>query len=374
MPPRKTRNSLKTTEKEKPKAKGLHWTMKLSVSMIFIALSFVYLPNFWWHLFMVVDWCTPWEMFNDPYIAKYHEFLMDRLPVRPELPAIEIPLSEATADVVYERSNGYITPIIIRGAVANVSAITKWTDKQFWLDNYADTDVMCKFVGGVDNPSCTIKEAMGEAENSERTYISGESRIFTKHPELLDMVDSPFVESLIKGTRLFTQIFMGYPKMGSDIHAAVGCNVFRQIAGTKKWWLIPVSQTPYVFASLNANGFSSHTKTMVGKQNEKASEWLEKIERYTVTLEPGDVLLNTAWYWHGILNFGEDPDELVIGVPTRYRTSVFTSLRANTILSLLAGYAIQTNVGLDNFLGNADEFQAGIELARRKRGEQTLKK
>ena len=129
MPPRKTRNSLKTTEKEKPKAKGLHWTMKLSVSMIFIALSFVYLPNFWWHLFMVVDWCTPWEMFNDPYIAKYHEFLMDRLPVRPELPAIEIPLSEATADVVYERSNGYITPIIIRGAVANVSAITKWTDK-----------------------------------------------------------------------------------------------------------------------------------------------------------------------------------------------------------------------------------------------------
>ena len=188
------------------------------------------------------------------------------------------------------------------------------------------------------------------------------------------MVDSPFVESLIKGTRLFTQIFMGYPKMGSDIHAAVGCNVFRQIAGTKKWWLIPVSQTPYVFASLNANGFSSHTKTMVGKQNEKASEWLEKIERYTVTLEPGDVLLNTAWYWHGILNFGEDPDELVIGVPTRYRTSVFTSLRANTILSLLAGYAIQTNVGLDNFLGNADEFQAGIELARRKRGEQTLKK
>merc|ERR1711981_176066 len=118
------------------------------------------------------------------------------------------------------------------------------------------------------------------------------------------------LDSLVPGVdgekRVFTQIFMGFPGMGSDIHAAVGCNIFRQITGRKKWWLIPNSYTPYVYASLNPNGFSSHTKTKVGKGDEDPSWWLSKMERYTVILEPGDVLINTAWYWHGIENLGDD--------------------------------------------------------------------
>eukprot|EP01034_Spumella_vulgaris_P045850 gene45850-57147_t len=106
--------------------------------------------------------------------------------------------------------------------------------------------------------------------------------------------------------------------MGSDIHCAMGCNMFRMIAGRKEWTLIPPSQTPYLMASLNQNGFSAHTLTTIGKGNEMQSEWMKKIERYTVTLEPGDMLLNTPWYWHGIRNLGDDPNELSIGVPTRY--------------------------------------------------------
>jgi hypothetical protein len=68
------------------------------------------------------------------------------------------------------------------------------------------------------------------------------------------MVKSDFIDSLAPGPRVFTQIFMGFSGMGSDVHSAMGCNIFRQIAGRKKWWLIPQSQTAFVFSSLNQNG------------------------------------------------------------------------------------------------------------------------
>jgi hypothetical protein len=70
------------------------------------------------------------------------------------------------------------------------------------------------------------------------------------------------------------------------------------MAGTKKWWFVPPSQTPFVLPSINVNGFSAHTHTMVGKMGETASPWMSKIERYTATLRPGDAVINPPWFWH----------------------------------------------------------------------------
>ena len=168
---------------------------------------------------------------------------------------------------------------------------------------------------------------------------------------------------------------MGFPGMGSDVHAAVGCNVFRQISGQKKWWLFPQSQTPYVYASLNPTGFSAHTKTKVGKGRETESPWMKKLERYTVTLNPGDVLINTAWYWHGIDNLGLDtnPDELVIGVPTRYSIPyAAASFKSNWLLTTIAMAAITKNYGgLGRFTNSGGTgLQAGITEARVARARQ----
>jgi hypothetical protein len=73
---------------------------------------------------------------------------------------------------------------------------------------------------------------------------------------------------------------------------------FRQISGTKRWWFIPPSETAYLLPSINVNGFSAHTHTMVGKNGDKMSPWMNKLERYTVTLQPGDLLMNPPWFWH----------------------------------------------------------------------------
>jgi hypothetical protein len=349
--------------------------------LVFLAVGPIVFPNIFWHMIMVVDYVGPfgWKMFNDPYVEMYHDFLMSRLPEQPERPAIIVPLEGATRESIRDASKGYTVPVIIRGAVAGVPALTKWTNKTWWIDNYADEPVLCKFVEGLkdgDAPSCTVKQAFGSMDSTtpdgakaERLYISGESKLFQRHPELLEDVTSPFLESIAPGKQVFTQIFLGFPGMGSDVHAAIGCNFFRMIAGRKKWWLIPQSQTPYVFASINPNGFSAHTRTRIGKGSQKPSPWLSKIERYTVTLEPGDLLLNTAWYWHGIVNYGDDPDELVIGVPTRYAIEYsIPAFRSNFLLSTIALSAIQKQYnGLNTFISNADNLQDGIERARKAR-------
>ena len=121
------------------------------------------------------------------------------------------------------------------------------------------------------------------------------------------------------------------------------------ITGQKKWWFIPVSQTAYLKPSINSEGFSAHTKTLVGKGGAKPSPWLEKVERYTSVLNPGDVLVNPPWFWHGIINLGDkDKNELVIGAPSRYGAGEATKagIKTNPVFTLNAILALGRKYGL----------------------------
>lgn len=51
---------------------------KKSIILLFpilVALSLVYLPNFWIHVLLLVDFYTPWVLFESPLYAAYHKFL-----------------------------------------------------------------------------------------------------------------------------------------------------------------------------------------------------------------------------------------------------------------------------------------------------------
>lgn len=126
----------------------------------------------------------------------------------------------------------------------------------------------------------------------------------------------------------------------------MGVNIFRMIVGSKKWWFIPPSQTPYLKPAINLNGFSAHTHTMVGKNGEQSSVWMQKLVRYTATLNPGDVLINPPWFWHGILNLGKKSNDLVIGCPTRFQgvQGFIAAMRSNPVLTISAFAVIFRNV------------------------------
>ena len=108
---------------------------------------------------------------------------------------------------------------------------------------------------------------------------------------------------------------------------------------------------------------------MVGKQGGEISPWMSKLERYGVTLQPGDLLMNPPWFWHGILNNGKD-DELVIGVPTRYggKAGIRAAVKSNWYMTLVAVATIAWQYGsAEAFLNQDDVLEDRIQKNREAR-------
>jgi hypothetical protein len=341
----------------------------LTYAVPLLALVMYLSPLFTIHIIVLLDFFTPFSAWNSPWVSKYHRSLVDPLPEIPAKKLYEIPISELTREELKKRSMGYTTPVVIRGALADHKVIKEWNNISWWVENYGDEEVMCKYVeSGTDEKKCTIREALSPDDPSKRMYISGEARLFSRRPELAGSVTTDVMEEASPGKPVFTQLFMGYKSMGSDMHAAVGCNLFRQIVGSKKWWLVPPSETALVYPSINPNGFSAHTTTKIGKGTDDPSPWLNKLNRWEVVLNPGDVLLNPAWIWHGILNVEGGDNELSVGVPTRYAVDKMKAAFANNwLFTIIAAASISYNYGLDKFTSSADNVQDGIEKARNAR-------
>lgn len=334
-----------------------------------LALVMYMSPLFTIHLIILADFFTPWAAFKSDWVSKYHRSLVDPMPEIPAKELYEIPIAELTKDELRIRSNEYTTPVVIRNALAGLDVLQKWNNISWWVENYGDEEVICKYVeSGTDEKKCTIKEALSPDDPSKRLYVSGEARLFMRRPELAEMVKTDLMTQAAPGIPIFTQVFLGYKGMGSDMHAAMGCNIFRQIVGQKKWWLVPMSETALVYPSLNPNGFSAHTLTTIGKGEETASPWLAKLNRWEVTLNPGDILLNPPWVWHGIVNVAGGEGDLSVGVPTRYGVErMIPSFKNNWLFSIIGVACISWNYGLDKFTSSADAAQDGIERARNAR-------
>ncbi len=191
---------------------------------VLIAVTLVYLPNFWIYIFMSIDYLTPWVLFESKLFDAYHNFLVSRLPELVEEGIPELYANNFTKEDVLRVSKGYTFPVVIRQVLVNSSGVKEWPNAQWWMDNYKDENILC---GTLDNvrPSCTIGDFFTEIQAGNPFYISGASKIFTKNPALAAMVEDPRIEKLEPSDRVSTQIFMGLPGMGSDIHSAIGVNM-----------------------------------------------------------------------------------------------------------------------------------------------------
>eukprot|EP01031_Cornospumella_fuschlensis_P038333 gene38333-46584_t len=357
------------------KVHSTKWVYSLFIPVL-IVVSLVYWPLFWVNIFVLVDFYTPWVLFESPLYDKYHHFLVSRLTEKPEIPLPEISAADATYEYLYNVSHGFTFPVVIRGLLGNTSAVQLWQNHDWWVSNYGHEELLCGTLQRVVE-NCTVAAFFEGVRTGNAFYISGASEIFVRHPELHDMVDNDAIKALEPAARTATQVFMGLPNMGSDIHAAVGVNIFRMVAGRKKWWFIPPSQTPYLKPSININGFSAHTQTLVGKDGAAPSPWLSKLVRYTSVLNPGDVLVNPPWFWHGILNLGQ-PGDLVIGSPTRYGQgdAKTAATRNNLLYTLNAAVTLFRQLGFEGLMaasaGEKFNLQAAIANNRRDREKKPL--
>ena len=327
------------------------------LALLAAALSFKLLPWLATAFFLFVDFLTPIDIMSTSLFETYHKTAMLFLTEKSALPLPEITfegenaISWENVDEELKRvSKNFRFPVVLR----NAGYIDpKYQDEQFWKDNYGEEDVICAPVerksveGANDSDSisksfCTIRHFL-EAEKSKELYVAGASSIFLRRPELDGLMktrnDKPFIAS----ERVAKQMFMGWGGAGSETHAAIGTNVFHMIKGRKRWVFFPPSQTPYIRPSMNNNPFSAMTSTVAQNPESGISPWVNKLERYEVTLEPGDVLLNPSWFWHSVYNLGSK-DELVIGCPMRHNDA-FSAVANNPLFTIFSFAWMNIKVG-----------------------------
>jgi hypothetical protein len=322
----------------------------LAALVAVVAISLVAAPAFWVYAAMMTDFFTDraWKMTDSPLFLAYHKFITDIAPEVEAQPLPEINIKDFTREKFTELTKNFTFPVVIRGGAAETDAVKYWKDFEFWYKDYANEEVLCKSKAnkGDKKPEvfCRIAdllrsveaEAAGGAES--KLYVNGASSIFVRRPELINMVESPVTGNLtavVNQSCAAYQIFMGSHHVGSSLHTAIGTNVFRMIVGRKRWWFIPPSQTKYIFGVQTVNGFSAHSKTVW-----QSDPWFKKMERYEVTLNPGDILLNTPWFWHAV----ENKDPFTIGVASRFTDPVAAAAN-NPVQTFMAHQRIKRNYG-----------------------------
>ena len=261
------------------------------------------------------DLNSDYDIFESSEFRVLHRHMVKGLPERDEMPVAEIDASEATRERIVELSEDFCRPMVVRGALKNAESVQSWKSPSFW-ERYAEEMVVA---------TSASKSAMYHMreffEPDAGLYIAGAASIFERNPELKAMIDNDITTMAMpdgpQAGAFFYQMFMGWKDQGTTVHCAIGTNIFRQIAGRKKWYFLPPSQTPYVYPKMYTNGYSATSKTVQSRRKGESTPWWNKLERYTTTLHPGDILVNPAWWWHCVEN-DSDADELVIGCPTRF--------------------------------------------------------
>jgi hypothetical protein len=191
---------------------------------VILALSVVYVPSIWVNLLILVDFYSSWVLFESPFYNSYHQFLVNRLSEKSEIPLPEIPASEATYENVMKASHGFTFPVVIRGLMSNTSAVQHWGSHEWWIDHYGDEELLCGTLANVVE-NCTVRSFFDAIKAGTPFYVSGASAIFERHPELHEMIDNAAIQAIEPAPRITSQVFMGLPKMGSDIHSAAGVNM-----------------------------------------------------------------------------------------------------------------------------------------------------
>jgi hypothetical protein len=259
-------------------------------------------------------------------------------------------------------------PVVLRGAAAKWECVQKWSPAWF-ADNYGDDRVVVVHLEKDWNQDHDVEETnlrsvihdMGNGRMRYARFLP----LFKRHPELFEHFDrkslSGFVGRPVKlwgqdgsGIPLRSQLFIGERNTTTSLHCAMTNNLFVQVYGRKKWILIPPSYNAVVNPPVTrAPGyFAAYLNPL---DPGEGFEMFRHIDRYELTLEPGDLFYNPPFYWHHVSN---PTDSIGIGIRWYWKVSARASCWTQNRLSFMA-----TNPTMEEHLRDADD-DFGINFAK----------
>jgi len=243
-------------------------------------------------------------------------------------------------------------PLVIRGLIKDSAAVRNWS-ADYFLQNYGDTKLLTlrkpehkkngaytSFTEALDFQDLTLRDSIkAMCDGSEMLYINNITQIFADHPKLVEELELDRIKPVDSGINpknwLKINLFMGGPGTGSSLHCAVGGNFFFNIHGKKRWILIDPKYSKY----LKSTPSDEFEFVISGHDIENPSDILNRIPKFEVTLEPGDVLYNPPWWWHYVRN----ESDFTIGCAVRDHKTYWQSFKNNPMYMLMSPYPIYIN-------------------------------
>jgi cupin-like protein len=127
---------------------------------------------------------------------------------------------------------------------------------------------------------------------------------------------------------VLARMYVGGPGTATSLHCAGVSNLFVQIYGQKKWVLISPRFTPFMYPA-PTRGINWQSRVDFRDPDDARCPLYRFVDRYETVLEPGDVLWNPPFVWHGVMNLTES-----IAV-SLWWTTVTRAFKNNVLLSTL---------------------------------------
>jgi Cupin-like domain len=213
-------------------------------------------------------------------------------------------------------------PVVLEGAAAEWPAIQKWTPD--YLNQLCGNDE----VAVLDGQNWTAnrdagKEAVSTSEDVVQVqdllkntqgggaWYGAFLELLDKYPELRNDLDLSFVrkfghtkQRLPWQRNILAKMYVGGPGTATSFHCAAVSNLFVQAYGRKKWVLISPQYTPFMYPAAN-RGVNWQSRVDFRAPDYSSCPLYRFVDRHETVLEPGDVLWNPPFVWHGVVNLTE---------------------------------------------------------------------
>ena len=199
-------------------------------------------------------------------------------------------------------------PLVVRDFANQWRAVEEW-DFNFFIEHYGEIEiplfnniqemVSADYDLRIDKFG-SILEAINRGEKEEYPRFLN---LINEYPKLQEAVDLNTLKKLRTSPSYiyFFQLFIGYEGSRSKMHSAIDHNFFVQIYGEKQWIIYPCCYNHYLMANIDrAPYFTSDFDFF--QQSDHQYQCMQEMPYYEVTLRPGDMLFNPAFFWHDVIN------------------------------------------------------------------------
>lgn len=287
------------------------------------------------------------------HLRNLEETYYSGLPTNPQenLPLPSVDAEKITPELFMKLTENKTKPLVIRGLIKNSEAVKNW-GPNFFSENYGKTELLTlkipenfsnaynSFNDALDFHKIPLGESIKRMQSEEETlYLNNITQIFASHPELADHLELNHLQRLDNyldaNHWLKINLFMGGPDTGSSLHCAVGGNFFFNVYGQKRWILIDPNYSKYLRSTP-----SKRFAFVISEYDiENPSDILNRIPKYEVVLEPGDVLFNPPWWWHYVKNV----TDFTIGCAIRDHNVYWQSWKNNPMYMAFSPYTYSLN-------------------------------